>query len=161
MKWLKSLFKKEESEENIESFVIRQSKHIPTDKVFDAWSSGELKRMIDAAKIKTNLVDRHFLLQAIVAETYKLRKDSKYRNLCVSFAEMHLDEFDKIAPALKADMGGVLPRVTTFQYYATVLTEQGESEKAISVCQIAISYGLKNGTKSGFQGRIERIKKQN
>ena len=65
-----------------------------------------------------------------------------------------------LALALKEDMGGTLPRVTTFQHYATVLTEDGEYEKAISICEKALEYGLHDNTKSGFEGRIERIKKK-
>lgn len=73
---------------------------------------------------------------------------------------MHVTEFPEIAPALKRDMGGVLPRVSTFQHLATVLTETGEFAGAIRVRELAIEYGLQDNTKSGFEGRIERIKKK-
>lgn len=32
-------------------------------------------------------------------------------------------------------MGGELPRVTTFQQYATLLTKRGEYKRAIEVCE--------------------------
>ncbi|HBR10547.1 TPA: hypothetical protein DD712_04800 [Candidatus Acetothermia bacterium] len=82
------------------------------------------------------------MLQSIVTATYKLRKDEKYRKLCVEYSEKHLNEFSGIAPALKEDIGGNLPRITTFQHYATVLTEDGKFEKAINICNQAIKYGL-------------------
>jgi len=73
---------------------------------------------------------------------------------------MHLTEFQQIAPVLKAESGGVLPRVPTFQIYASLLTEQGAFDRAVWVCELALYYGLDDGTKSGLGGRIERIRKK-
>ena len=58
------------------------------------------------------------------------------------------------------ELGGVLPRVSTFQHYAAVLAERGEFERAVHVCEAAIAFGLHDGTKGGYEGRIERIKKK-
>ncbi len=142
------------------AYTIRMGKSVPVDDAFCAWTSGDLNAMLNALHIKTNLIDRHFLLMGIVAATYKNRSDEKMRALCSQIAEMHLAEFATIAPALKKDMDGPLPRVTTFQLYATLLSEQGEFERAIEVCQRALAYGLHDNTQSGFEGRIERLKKQ-
>ena len=141
----------------MDAFIIRQGKSIPIDDVFRAWTSGDLELMIKVSNNQTNPIDRHFLLQSIVEETYKLREDEKYKNLCHKFAEVHLIEFPSLAKALKKEMGGLLPRVTTFQYYATLLTENRQFEKAKEICQKAISFGLKDGTKAGYEGRIKRI----
>jgi hypothetical protein len=73
--------------------------------------------------------------------------------------QKHLSELPDIIPPLKLDLG-TLPRISTFQEYATVLAEDGKFEKAIDVCKIALSYGLHDGTKSGFDGRISRIEKK-
>jgi len=142
------------------AYTTRMGKPVPVDDAFRAWTSGDLNAMLNALHVKTNLIDRHFLLMRIVDATYKNRSDEKMKALCSRVAEMHLSEFPTIAPALKEDMGGTLPRVTTFQLYATLLSEQGEFEKAIAVCQSALAYGLHDNTRSGFEGRIERIKKQ-
>jgi len=142
------------------SYTTRQGKAVRTDAAFDAWTSGDLNKMLKAAHTETNPIDRHFLLQSIVDATYKQRKTEKYRKLCIEYSEQHLQEFPTIAPALKNDMGGSLPRITTFQNYAIVLTEDGKFEKAISICNKAIEYGLHDNTKSGYEGRIERIKKK-
>ncbi|MFU8815520.1 MAG: hypothetical protein ACNA7W_09250 [Pseudomonadales bacterium] len=61
-------------------------------------------------------------------------------------------EFPSVAPGL--------PRVPTFQKYATLLTEDGEYGTAIEVCRRAISFGLEDGTKAGYEGRIARIEKK-
>lgn len=142
------------------AYTTRQGISAPIDDAFKAWTSGDLNKMLKASHSKTNLIDRHFLLQSIVDATYKLRKKEKYRQLCIEYAEKHLEEFSSIASALKDEMGGSLPRISTFQHYSTVLTENGEFDKAISVCNQAINYGLHDNTKSGYEGRIARIQKK-
>jgi len=146
--------------EKSQSYTIRLGKAVPTDAVFEAWTSGDLGKMLEVTSVDTNPTDRHFLLQSIVSLSYKHRTEAKYRRICIEYAEMHIAEFPVLASALKADLDGVLPRVTTFQHYATVLTENGEFNKAIYVCETALKWGLKDGTQSGFQGRIARIRKK-
>ncbi len=159
MNWLFSIFGNNDKKTNPEpeSYTTRLGKSIPIDDAFRAWTSGNIEDMIKASNTKTNPIDRHFLLQSIVSESYKLRKDEKYRSICVEFAKKHIAEFPQIAPVLKEEMDGILPRISTFQDYATILTENGEFEKAVSVCNMALSYGLHDGTKSGYEGRIKRI----
>jgi len=132
-----------------------------TDHVFAAWTSGELAKMLDALNRKTNLIDRHFLLLSIVKETYKNRKiNPEMKELCKRLSELHIQELPNILPALKKDMGGILPEIPTFQLYTTVLSEDGEYDKAIEVCKKAINFNLYDGTQSGYEGRIARIKKK-
>jgi hypothetical protein len=142
------------------SFTIRGGKSVPTDAVFVAWTSGDLKQMLRALGQRTNLVDRHYLLLRVVEETYRLRSDPTMAAECARVSEIHLAEFQQIAPALKAEFEGLLPRVSTFQNYATLLTEQGNYERAIWVCDLASYYGLDDGTKAGFSGRVDRIHKK-
>lgn len=139
--------------------VIRQGKSVRADKVFEAWTSDDLERMKNARSQKTNPIDRHFLLMGIVEKSYKKRSDPEMAKLCSETAEEHIREFPEIAPALRQDMDGTLPNVTTFQTYAKLLQESGEYSRAIEVCEEAMRYGLHDGTKSGFEGRIDRIKK--
>jgi hypothetical protein len=143
-----------------QKYTIRGGRSVPVDEVFEAWTSGDLHRMLRALNLKSNPIDRHYLLMGIVEQTFKQRSDSVMAHECERVAEIHLAEFPNIVPALKQEMGGELPRVTTFQNYATLLAERGQFEKAIDVCKLALSYGLHDNTKSGFEGRIERIKKQ-
>jgi len=132
-----------------------------TDSAFNAWTSRDLKKMLAALDEKTHLVDRHFLFLTIVSETYKRRKvDPDMARICREISERHLAEFARIRPALIKCFDGILPRVGTFQKYATLLMEQGEYSRAVEVCEAALSHGLRDGTKSGFEGRIERIRKK-
>jgi len=142
------------------TYVTREGQAMEEDDAFHAWTSGNLDEMVRALETKTNLIDRHFLLMNIVDKAYKNRSDPDSAELLRKVAEMHVSEFPQIKPALKKEMDGILPRVTTFQKYATFLTENKEYEKALQICEQAISEGLHDGTKSGFEGRIERIKKK-
>jgi len=148
------------SEQSPVVYVTRLGKSGPADEAWLAWMSADLDRMLGALDTKTNLIDRHFLLMAIVEQTYKRRSDPQMACTCARVAELHLSEFPQIAPALKKEFDGRLPRVSIFQQYATLLTDQGEYDKAIDVCKKALSFGLQDNTQSGFQGRIERIRKQ-
>ena len=120
--------------------------------------SGNLSRMLGVLDKKCDLVTRHFLLMHIVTETYSRRKDgSKMCELCERVAKLHVREFSTIAPTLSRG-DGRLPHVATFQHLATVLTEKGDYTGAVRVCTKAMNFGLTDWTKSGYEGRIERIR---
>ncbi|MBK9097545.1 MAG: hypothetical protein IPM14_05325 [bacterium] len=144
------------------SYILRDGKSIPADEVFNAWSSNDLNKMLSVLDKNTHPVDRHFLLQGIINETYKQRNEKEKLNICRNVCELFLEEWPKLADALVKDFGGQLslPRISVFQNYATLLAEAGEYDKAIAVCEIAIKYRLNDGTKSGYNGRIERLLKQ-
>ena len=144
---------------DIEQFT-EEEKKLGYDEVHLARQSNDLEKMLKATELGTTLSNRHFLLQSIVSESYSLRKDEEYKTLCEKFSEIHLKEFEQIFKTLKEEFKGFTPVVKTFQYYATLLTEKEEFEKAIKVCELAISYGLEDGTKGCYEGRISRIYKK-
>ena len=148
-----------ESRPQSQTFVTRFGQHVIADEAYFAWTRGDLDTRIKALSTRTNLIDRHHLLMSIVREAYKNRKQSHMVQLCALVSELHLSEFSGIAPALRKDGGEQLPRVTTFQFYATLLSEQGRVSRAIEVCEMAIKFGLQDSTKSGFIGRIGRIQR--
>lgn len=145
--------------EDVEGFTKEEKEH-GYDEVFLARQSNDLEKMLKATELETTLSNRHFLLQSIVSETYRLRKEEKYKNLCLKFSEKHLEEFHSLTKSLKEDFDDSIPKITTFQYYSTLLTELEEYERAIKTCEMAISYGLDDGTIGGYNGRIKRIKKK-
>jgi hypothetical protein len=134
-------------------------KLVKADAVFAAWTSKDIGVMIAALHTPTTSIDRHFLLQTLVGETFRLRDDPSMRALCREVAETHLREFPTIVDNLTMDFG-ILPRVTTFQNFATLLLEDGEYDRSIDVCRIALQFGLEDGTKGGFEARIARIEKK-
>jgi hypothetical protein len=103
-------------------------------------------------------IDRHFLLQGIVKETYRRRNDPEMRRLCIETGKTHLAEFSGIGPALCVDMGGTLPRVPSIAWLATALAEIGRIEEAVEMCEAAVRLGLEDGTKDGYAGRAAKLR---
>ncbi|RUO35550.1 hypothetical protein CWE13_11515 [Aliidiomarina shirensis] len=103
---------------------------------------------------------RHRLYQQITENSYKNRNDAGWRQISKTFSKQHIAEFPDIVKPLKKANGGSLPQVLTFQNYATLLAEDGQYTDAIAVCERALEFGLDDKTKTGFSGRLERIRKQ-
>src|SRR5437870_3811080 len=110
---------------------------VNADEAFEAWTSGDLRRMLAARSLPTNPIDRHFLLQGIVKEAYRRRVDPEMRRICIETGLIHLEEFGTIAPVLQKDMGGSLPRVSSFAWLARVFAEDGRLEDAARICEEA------------------------
>jgi hypothetical protein len=110
------------------------------------------------------VIDRHFELLQAVEDFYRRRHESpEMRRLCEATARQHLLEFPGMIEALKklGAQGGDdnLPRVPTFQYYATLLSEECRFDEAVEICELALNYDLHDNTVGGFEGRIERIQR--
>ena len=140
--------------------VSRMGRFVNADEAFEAWTSGDLRRMLAARSVPTNPIDRHFLLQGIVKGSYKQRADLQMRRVCIETGLMHLAEFGSIAPALRTDMGGSLPRVPSFAWLATVMAEEGQIDEAVRVCEQAARFGADDGTQGGYLARGERLRKK-
>lgn len=103
---------------------------------------------------------RHRLYQQITESSYKHRTDAAWRQISKTFSKQHISEFAEMVKPLKKANGGSLPQVLTFQNYATLLAEDNQFDEAIAVCEKALEFGLDDKTKTGFAGRVERIRKQ-
>jgi hypothetical protein len=141
-------------------FTMRGGTMVPVDEVFRAWNSGDIRQMLKAMDLKTNPIDRHFLLLNIVTQTYKQRAAPEMAEACLRVGQTHVAEFPQLVPYLMQEFHDQLTRVPTFEHYATVLVERDRFSEAIQVCEAAIRFGLQDGTKGGYEGRIVRIKKQ-
>ena len=122
-------------------------------------ASNDLDYLLKELYKRTRPLDIHFIYLNILEQLYKRRKEPEMKALLIRLADEHIERFKTFADPL-VGLCGFMPSVPTFKYLATVLTEDGEYEKAIEVCQKATSYGVHNGTKGGFPARIERIKKK-
>jgi len=121
-----------------------------------AWLSGDIGKMLEVSDLDGDPLDQHLLWQAIIEDAYKQREKDNFRRRCAEYCEIHLANMDRITPALLADIGK-MPRILTFQYYSTILTEAGKFDDALEVCERAIRLELSDGTKDGFKGRMKRI----
>jgi hypothetical protein len=144
--------------------IIRNGQPRPADEAFQAWTSNDMPRMLKALNSPTHPIDRHFLLQAIVNQAYKEREDPAMLKLAEEVAWKYVSEFESLVPALREEFGdkqpGGLPQIPIFKHLATVLVERGLFSKAVEVCEYAMQFGLSDGTKGGFDSRIQKIRKQ-
>jgi len=112
----------------------------------------ELTRALRELDQTSDPIKRHFALQTVVTEAYRLRaEDPKMRELCRRIGTQHLSEFPTIAVALKPKWG-YIPLVPTFRCLATLLAEDANFDEAVRVCETAIAHGVRDETTSGFEG---------
>ena len=52
-----------------------------------------------------------------------------------------------------------MPRIPSFKRLAIIYEKQERYEEALDVCDQALEIGTTDGTKGGFEGRKERIRK--
>jgi len=53
-----------------------------------------------------------------------------------------------------------LPRIPSFQRLIQVYEDRNQLDEAIRICELAIHYGLDDGTKGGFEARMKRLRKK-
>lgn len=132
----------------------------PTSAAVDEPTPGELQDVLKELDETRDPLDRHALFSRTVDKAYKGRSEKTSALILATIAERHIKEFPVIKPKLAKQGSGALPRVPTFQKYATFLAETDQYERAIAVCQEAIDHHLDDGTKGGFKDRILRISKK-
>ena len=76
--------------------INRFGKHIEADEVFEAWTSGDLDRMLVATSLPTNAVDRYHLLQVLIGQIYRLRAEPTRRADLFSYGKVFLAELPQL-----------------------------------------------------------------
>lgn len=109
----------------------------------------------------SKLVDQHFFLMT-AADCYYKQRDTRDNGLYLSeqFNRADVDLFPRYKSALKREMGGVLPRIPSFSQLAIIYEKEGRYQDAIDICRLALKNGVQEKTKSGFEGRIEKLEKK-
>ena len=106
------------------------------------------------------LVDKHFYLQIVAESFYKERETNPNAiDICIECCKRDIDLFPRYRKALEREMS-VLPRITTFQRLAIIYEKQGQIDEAIKICKKALKYKLRESTKGGYEGRIEKLEKK-
>lgn len=124
----------------------------PSDSFFETLNSGKLDDWI--ALTQTPLTREKFqaVVHKIAKATYPKRKNKKMRKIFSAQAQRYIDEVEIKTPA---------DSISEYIYksLAIVLQEDQKFEKAIDLCIKAINLKMDDGTKTGYPGRIERLKK--
>lgn len=150
---------RDDEDPGLGTFQTRNGKLVQLGESWEAIGSGDIDRMIRAAQLDDLALDRHYLLSALVGALYRQRKEPVRRQQCREYAEIYISELPGILPSVEESVGTKV-QVAAFQQYSQLLTEDGEFDRAIEVCELAIRLGTPDRTKTGYQGRIERIRKK-
>lgn len=119
-----------------------------------------------------NLIDRHFYYNNVIDYYYGLRnKEKSALDKCIKYCKEDIQIAPKVLKLMENDTtfkhydeSGKLaftpPMFPSFQRLAIIYEKQEKYHEAIEICELALSLNLKDGTKTGFEGRIKRIRRK-
>ena len=134
----------------------------PEDSVsFDIEKADDPEQIRQELKKASNSLERHLLYTKGVDLAYKKRKaDKKMARSVKTLASDYVGEFGDMKKTVFKQLGTGNRLVPVFKQFAILLEEEKEYEKAVRVCEKALSFKLDDGTKTGYEGRILRLKKK-
>jgi hypothetical protein len=120
------------------------------------WSES-IRRTLETLKdSRLAPLQRYICLEYVVADAYKYRHQNPVlRDLCECFGWRCYEEFSNVIE--HQHWRSFYP--TAIPKLVTILFERAAFEQAIRVCEQALLWGISDGTKTGYKGRIERIRK--
>jgi tetratricopeptide (TPR) repeat protein len=127
------------------------------ERVEQALMSGNVDDMISTLDKTQDPILRNALLGQIITEYYRQRADADAKEAFYRFANLHVEEIPGVLEALEKNGQERPERIETLKMIAIAMEQDGRFDEAIEMCQKALSFGLQNGTKTGFEGRIDRI----
>lgn len=119
--------------------------------------SDDLSSVVAPYDLPANPADRHTQLVEMITRCYQKRHQPDSRQQLYQAGQVYqneLSDFMKGVDAETISSGGVL------KYLAIALAEDERYSEAIAVCEAALDAGIEDGTKTGFQGRIDRLRKK-
>jgi tetratricopeptide (TPR) repeat protein len=98
----------------------------------------------------------HFTYNELIDVYYKQRDDREDAiEKCIEYCKKDVE----IADEFVAEFGEV-PRIPSFKRLAIIYERQERFADAIAVCDQALEIGTTDGTKGGFEGRKDRLRKK-
>lgn len=98
----------------------------------------------------------HFTYNELIDVYYKQRDDREDAiEKCIQYCKKDIE----IADEFVAEFGEV-PRIPSFKRLAIIYNRQERYADAITVCDQALEIGTTDGTKGGFEGRKDRLRKK-
>ena len=144
----------------IASRIRRDGVLIESSEAFHAWNSCDLGRMLAAVDLPCHPVDRHYLLQSIVCECYKVRARQPERaSVLLRYGQMYMAELPALATALRMqDASRTLPSISVFSHMEMALCEAGDAAAAVEIWRKAseIGYEWFNGDLNLVAARVGR-----
>jgi hypothetical protein len=129
-------------------------------RVEQALASRDLSSMETLLEDICDPVLRNRLLIRLVSGHYRRRSDAMHRATFYRVALLQMEEASSIMDGIE-EVGTPRPDyLDAFKTMAIALDEDGSLDGAIAVCEMALSLGLQDGTKTGFEGRIDRLRRR-
>ena len=128
-------------------------------KLFDKISDYVLKMSIDLNS-DDDVTDAHLMYQGIAKGLYSVREKYEFAlELCIVYCKKDIEFFDYYTRAFTKKWGEN-PLIETVKRLTIIYEKTGKYDEAIKYCQFALDNGLKDGTKGGYQGRMEKLLKK-
>lgn len=119
-------------------------------------------KIIDAGKElifgDVNALDVHYFCEQAASCYYrqrKLRTDAV--DLTIYFCLRDIELFPEYAKLMQNLYDHIPPKIMTFQQLAILYEKQGQYQKALEICELAMSYGLEDTTQGGYPARVEKL----
>lgn len=128
-----------------------------------AGKTGGIKEDRQAKTLKntTDPLERHTLYTQAIDAAYKKRTaDKKMRSLVIKSGTSYVREFPELKASVFKEFGENPKIVTVFKQLAIVFEEDEAFDRAMDICRTAMVHELEDGTKTGYEGRLERLMKK-
>lgn len=134
-------------------FLRIYAAHAIGNKLFD-WAE---EMLLEALRRSKDAIDTHFVYNDLIDFYYRQRETkADALELCEKYCWLDVELAPKV---LECDWLKDA-RLPSFQRLAIIYEKRGQYDKAIEICERALALGLNDGTKTGFEGRIKRLKKK-
>lgn len=112
---------------------------------------------------QVGIIDLHFYYNHAIDYFYKLRNiNSLALEDCISYCKKDIAMFDEFKKVYIKEWNEttLTIRIPSFQRLVIIYTKLEKYNEAISICKIAIKHNLKDGTKGGFKGRLDKLQRK-
>jgi len=106
-------------------------------------------------------VTEHFKLLEQIQNTYRDGDYAKCEKLCKKDIQLFPQYIIALAEEHGFNLDEEIPlRTVSFDTLAKLYEKQDRYSEAIKVCEMGIKHKLPDGTKGGFEGRLEKLKRK-
>lgn len=109
------------------------------------------KFLVEAASKEKSAAKKHLILTDLIEVYYKQRSEKEDAlDKCVFYCQKDIS----LTPNIIKEFN----EIPSFKRLAIILESKEQFNEAISISEQALKYGLSDGTKGGFEGRIAKLK---
>lgn len=109
------------------------------------------KLLTEASNKEKDSEKKHIILTELIDVFYKQRMEREDAiDKCIHFCKKDMELAPKIIDKKKD--------IPSFKRLAIIFENEKKYNDAIQVSEMALKYGLNDGTKGGYEGRIEKLK---